>query len=67
MPRIAHIIAPNFPHHVTQRGNNGAVVFFDDEDRQTYLKLLELYNIPVNGEARAYFATHKMQQEEKSA
>ena len=44
MPRIARIIAPHFLHHVTQRGNNSATVFFDDEDRQTYLHLLELYS-----------------------
>ena len=43
MPRIARIIAPGFPHHITQRGNNRATVFFDDEDRQTYLKLLSGY------------------------
>ncbi len=35
--RIARIIAPGYPHHITQRGNNRAMVFFDDEDRQTYL------------------------------
>jgi putative transposase len=40
MPRIARIVATNFPHHITQRGNNRATVFFDDGDRQTYLKLL---------------------------
>jgi putative transposase len=43
MPRIARIIAPGYPHHITQRGNNRAMVFFDDEDRQTYLKLLAGY------------------------
>lgn len=43
MPRIARIIAPSYPHHITQRGNNRATVFFDDEDRQTYLKLLSGY------------------------
>jgi len=43
MPRIARIIAPGIPHHVTQRGNNRATVFFDDEDRQTYLTLLLKY------------------------
>jgi putative transposase len=43
MPRIARIIAPGYPHHITQRGNNRATVFFDDEDRQTYLKLLTVY------------------------
>ena len=44
MPRIARIIAPEYPHHITQRGNNRSTVFFDDEDRQTYLKLLEGYS-----------------------
>jgi putative transposase len=43
MPRIARIIAPGYPHHITQRGNNRATIFFDDEDRQTYLKLLAGY------------------------
>ena len=44
MPRIARIIVPDYPHHITQRGNNRAMVFFDDEDRQTYLKLLAGYS-----------------------
>lgn len=44
MPRIARIIAAGYPHHITQRGNNRATVFFDDEDRQTYLKLLSHYS-----------------------
>ena len=43
MPRIARVIATGYPHHITQRGNNRATVFFDDEDRQTYLKLLAGY------------------------
>lgn len=43
MPRIARIIAPSYPHHVTQRGNNRATVFFDDEDRQTYLDIFTNY------------------------
>jgi len=43
MPRIARIIAPGYPHHVTQRGNNRAQVFFDNEDRQTYVGLLAKY------------------------
>ncbi|PLY00522.1 MAG: transposase [Desulfuromonas sp.] len=44
MPRIARVIAIDYPHHVTQRGNNRATVFFDDEDRQTYLRLLATYS-----------------------
>jgi putative transposase len=43
MPRIARVIAAGYPHHITQRGNNRATVFFDDEDRKTYLKLLAGY------------------------
>jgi len=33
MPRVARIIAPQYPHHITQRGNNRADVFFDDKDQ----------------------------------
>lgn len=41
MPRVARIIASQYPHHITQRGNNRTDVFFDDEDRSTYLSLLK--------------------------
>jgi len=44
MPRIARIVALGYPHHVTPRGNNRSIVFFDDEDRQTYLQLLGKYS-----------------------
>ncbi|HPJ96234.1 MAG TPA: transposase [Syntrophales bacterium] len=40
MPRIARIIAAQYPHHITQRGNNRADVFFDENDRGFYLKTL---------------------------
>lgn len=43
MPRIARIFAVNYPHHITQRGNNKETVFFDDEDREFYLKTLVRY------------------------
>jgi putative transposase len=43
MPRVARIIAAQYPHHVTQRGNNRATVFFDDEDRDFYLETLGNY------------------------
>ena len=36
-------MAPGYPHHVTQRGNNRSLVFFDDEDRQIYLDILAKY------------------------
>ncbi len=34
----------NYPHHITQRGNNGGDVFFDDEDKAFYLKTLSGYS-----------------------
>jgi putative transposase len=40
MPRIARIIAPGIPHHVTQRGNRRMETFFRDEDYQAYLALI---------------------------
>ena len=40
MPRVARIVAPGFPHHLTQRGNRREPVFFQDADRQKYLMLL---------------------------
>lgn len=43
MPRIARVIAVEYPHHITQRGNNRAEVFFDDEDRAFYIKTLKSY------------------------
>jgi putative transposase len=41
MPRVARIVIPDMPHHVTQRGNNRQDVFFVDDDRRTYLALLK--------------------------
>lgn len=40
MPRIARIIAPCIPHHVTQRGNRRMETFFRDEDYRAYLALM---------------------------
>lgn len=41
MPRVARIVLPGLPHHVTQRGNNRQDVFFVDDDRRVYLDLLQ--------------------------
>jgi len=54
MPRIARIIAPHYPHHITQRGNNRAVVFFDDEDKAAYLSLLKDYRERFSVDVWAY-------------
>jgi len=39
MPRIARIVIPDVPHHVTQRGNRRQDVFFDDEAMLKRLRL----------------------------
>jgi len=40
MPRVARIVVPGVPHHITQRGNDRQDVFFVDDDRLVYLELL---------------------------
>src|SRR3954462_3824670 len=40
MARLARIIIPGAPHHVTQRGNRRQPIFFSDADRLLYLDLL---------------------------
>lgn len=40
MARIARVIVPGIPHHVTQRGNRRQQTFFCDEDYAAYLDLM---------------------------
>ena len=40
MSRLARLIVPGFPHHVTQRGNRRAPVFFEEGDYALYRDLL---------------------------
>lgn len=40
MPRMARVVVPDLPHHVTQRGNRRQAVFLRDEDWSTYLNVL---------------------------
>jgi REP element-mobilizing transposase RayT len=40
MARIARVVLPDYPHHVTQRGNRWQLVFFSDEDYRTYRTML---------------------------
>ena len=44
MPRPLRVVIPEFPHHITQRGNYRQRVFFRDEDRRLYLHLLRDYS-----------------------
>jgi putative transposase len=53
MPRVARIVIPEIPYHITQRGNNRQDVFFVESDRRVYLELLqaqsERYGLAVMG------------------
>jgi len=40
MARLARIVVPGSPHHVTQRGNRREQTFFEDGDYRLYLDLL---------------------------
>lgn len=40
MTRLARIVVPDIPHHVTQRGNRREQVFFGPADYRAYLELL---------------------------
>jgi putative transposase len=41
MARLARVVVPNLPHHITQRGNGRARTFFSDDDYRLYLHLLK--------------------------
>ena len=41
MARLARVVLPYYPHHITQRGNRRQDVFFNDDDYQAYLSLLK--------------------------
>ena len=41
MARLARVVLPGYPHHLTQRGNRRQDVFFRDEDYEAYLDLLK--------------------------
>jgi putative transposase len=40
MARLARVVVPGYPHHVTQRGNGRARTFFDESDYALYRDLL---------------------------
>jgi len=44
MARLARVVIPGVPHHVTQRGNNRQDIFFVDDDRRVFVELLRESN-----------------------
>jgi putative transposase len=43
MPRMARVVCPGFPHHITQRGVRRFNVFLDEGDHSRYRELLDYY------------------------
>ena len=44
MPRIARLVVPDYPHHVTARGNYRQNIFKDDAGRKQYLAFIADYS-----------------------
>lgn len=54
MPRIARLVVPGYPHHVTQRGNRRQRTFFNTEDYQAYLELITRAKLSAGCDIWAY-------------
>ena len=54
MARLARVVAPGFPHHVSQRGNRRQETFFKDEDYRVYLELMAEWCAKYAVQIRAY-------------
>ena len=60
MTRLARIVVPSCPHHVTQRGNRREAIFFEDGDQEIYRDLLaeQLQNSAVHVWAYCLMPNH---------
>ena len=54
MARIARVVAPGFPHHITQRGNRRQATFFNDDDYRMYIQLMAEWCLRCGVEIWAY-------------
>ena len=54
MARIARVVVPGLPHHVTQRGNRREPVFFGAGDYQLYRRLIAAAARRAGAEIWAY-------------
>src|SRR5271166_3133305 len=54
MARLALVIAPGMPHHVTQRGNPRQDTFFGEKGYQHYLELISRFCRAEQVAIRAY-------------
>lgn len=54
MARMARVVIPNYPHHVTQRGNRRQKTFFCDDDYRYYIDLMSEFSRQSATEVWAY-------------
>ena len=54
MARLARVVIPGLPHHITQWGNGRAKSFFSDDDYKLYLHLLTQNCQAANVKCLAY-------------
>ncbi len=54
MARMARVVVPHFPHHVTQRGNRRQRTFFDEGDYVAYRELLSEFSRKADTRVWAY-------------
>ncbi len=54
MARMARVVAPGCPHHITQRGNRRQKTFFSEGDYQTYIDLMSEWTARCGVEIWAY-------------
>ncbi len=54
MPRIARLVVPGYPHHITQRGSRRQTTFFRADDYRDYLALLHEHRRKARVDILAY-------------
>ncbi len=54
MARLARLVVPGLPHHITQRGNLRERVFFEDDDYRAYLALIAAAAVRAKTEIWSY-------------
>ena len=54
MARMARVVIPNYPHHVTQRGNRRQKTFFCEDDYRYYIELVSEFSRQSGTKVWAY-------------
>ena len=54
MVRMARLVVPGYPHHVTQRGNRRQKTFFCEDDYRYYIELMTQFSREAGTDVWAY-------------